>query len=71
MFRVKGVASGIAIAKGLLLGRQLLQFLFWELQIGGEGRRLFVHILVSTISLLTAFVSLVQPDRHSNAPSAL
>lgn len=43
MFRVKGVAGGIATAKGLLLGRQLLHFLFWELQIGGEGRRLFVH----------------------------
>lgn len=40
----------------------------------GEGRRLLVHILVSTISLLAAFVSLVQPDRlhsrYSNVPSA-
>lgn len=46
MFRVKDVSRSIAIAKGLLLGRQSLQFLFWELQIGGEGRRLFVHTLV-------------------------
>lgn len=43
MFLMKGVAGGIAIAKGFLLGRQLLHFLFWEFQIGGEGRRLFVH----------------------------
>lgn len=62
LIRMKGVAGDrerFAFRKTIIK----LQFLFWELQIGGEGRRSCVHTLVSTISLLAAFVSLVQPDR--------